>query len=40
VVGRRIGDVMDEVLVVGVGKLLGCSVINLRKDEGGEGGGL
>ena len=31
---------MDEILVVGVGELLRCSVVDLGKDEGGEGGGL
>lgn len=31
---------MDEVVVVGVGELLGGCVSDLRQDEGGEGGGL
>ena len=39
-VGGRIGDVVDEVLVVGVGELLRCSMIDFRKDEGGERGRL
>lgn len=30
---------MDEVLVMFVGQLLGFGVVDLREDEGGEGGG-
>ena len=31
---------MDEVLIVGVGKLLGFRVVDFGEDEGGERGGL
>ena len=39
-VGGSVGDVVDEVLVVGVGQLLRLGVVDLGEDEGGEGGGL
>ena len=40
VFGGSIGDVVDEVLVVGVGQFLRRGVVDFREDEGGEGGGL
>lgn len=40
VFGGRGGDVVDVVIVVRVGKLLGRRVADLGQDEGGEGGGL
>lgn len=40
VVGGRFGDVVDVVRAVGVGQLLGGVVLDLGKDDGGEGGGL
>jgi len=40
VFGGRVGDVVDVVLVVGVGEFLGFGVVDLGEDEGGEGGGL
>lgn len=40
VVGGRIGDVVNEVLGVGVGKFLGGAVLDFGEDEGGEGRGL
>lgn len=40
VVRRAVGDVVDEVLVVGVGQLLRGAVVDFGEDEGGEGGGL
>jgi hypothetical protein len=40
VIGGGFGDVVDLVLAVGVGELLGARVLNLWEDEGGEGGGL
>ena len=36
----RVGDVVDEVLVVGVGELLWGGVGDFGEDEGGERGGL
>lgn len=39
VVGRCVGDVVDEVLIVGVGQLLGLVVGYLGEDDGGETGG-
>jgi len=30
---------VDEVVVMGIGQLLGCGVGNLREDEGGKRGG-
>ncbi|KAI6747770.1 hypothetical protein HG531_008312 [Fusarium graminearum] len=36
VLGGRLGDVVDLVLAVGVGKLLGVRVFDFREDEGGE----
>lgn len=39
--GGVVGDVVDEVLVVGVGEFLGAvAVVDFGEDEGGEGGGL
>lgn len=35
-VGGGIGDVMDEVLIVGVGEFLRGAVVDLGEDEGGE----
>ncbi len=35
-----VGDVVDVVLVVGVGELLGLVVGDFGEDEGGEAGGL
>lgn len=40
VVRGRVGDVVDEVLVVRVRQLLRGAVVDLGQDEGGEGGGL
>lgn len=40
VVRGAVGDVVDEVLVVGVGELLRGAVVDFGEDEGGEGGGL
>lgn len=40
VLGGRVGDVVDVVLVVGVGELLGFGVVDFGEDEGGEGGGV
>ena len=39
-IGWGVGDVVYEVLVVGVGQFLWGAVVNFREDEGGEGGGL
>ena len=40
VFGRRVGDVVDEVVIVGVGQFLRGFVLDLGEDEGGERGGL
>lgn len=40
VFGGGVGDVVDEVLVVGVGKFLGFRVVDFGKDKGGETGCL
>ena len=40
VIGGSICDVVDDVLIVGVGLLLGFGVGVFGEDEGGEGGGL
>jgi len=40
VFGGGVGDVVDEALVVGVGKFLGFRVVDFGKDEGGETGCL
>ena len=37
---RRLRDVVDVVVAVGVGELLWRVVLDLGKDERGEGGGL
>lgn len=39
-VGGGVGDVMHEVLVVGVGCFLRGAVVDFGEDDGGEGGGL
>lgn len=38
--GGRLGDVVDVVVTVGVGELLGGVVLDLGQDQRGEGGGL
>lgn len=40
VLGGRLGDVVDVVVPVGVGELLGRVVLDLGQDQRGEGGGL
>lgn len=35
-----IGDVVDEVLIVGVGEFLGVTVVDFRKDDRRKRGGL
>ena len=35
-VARGFGDIVDVVVAVGVGELLGRGVVNLGEDEGGE----
>ena len=39
-VGGSVGNIVDVVLVVGVGQLLGFVVVYLWEDERGEGGCL
>lgn len=38
--GRRLGDVVDVVVAVGVGELLWCVVLYFGEDERGQGGRL
>jgi len=35
--GRSVGNVMDEVVVMGVSEFLGCFVLDFWEDKGGEG---